>query len=77
MTPSPHPKVQAAYERYARLLETMHRANGWGETRRFAGRSAGLRLERIEKATGTAVTEVTRCSTVSTKSERPNGAMAC
>jgi hypothetical protein len=33
MTPSPHPKVQAAYERYARLLETMHRANGWGETR--------------------------------------------
>jgi len=47
---SAHPKVRAAYERYQKLLATMQRGNRWGEARRFAGRSAGLRLERIEKA---------------------------
>ena len=41
--------VQNARERLTRLQESRGPSR-WGEARRFAGRSAGLYLERLDKA---------------------------
>lgn len=46
-------RIMKAEARVAAVREQMHRANRWGESRRFAGRAAGLRLERLERAQAT------------------------
>ncbi len=45
-----HPRVVAVENRVARIREQMRDACRWGETRRFAGRSAGIRLANLERA---------------------------
>jgi hypothetical protein len=40
-----------AMDRLIRVQQQSHsRQSRWGETRRFAGRSAGIQLDRIDKA---------------------------
>lgn len=39
-----------ANERRTQAYAALNRGDRWGESRRFAGRSAGLRLDRIERA---------------------------
>lgn len=39
-----------ACERRAQAYAALNRGDRWGESRRFAGRSAGLRLDRIARA---------------------------
>lgn len=42
--------VQRARDRLQAAGEALGGGNRWGETRRFAGRSAGVRLERYHRA---------------------------
>ena len=40
-------RIDDLYERLERAHQASARANRWGEARRFAGRAAGNRLEKI------------------------------
>jgi hypothetical protein len=45
-----HPEVIKAQLAITEVQERMLKNNRWGEARRFAGRSAGIRLEQLDKA---------------------------
>lgn len=45
-----NPRVIAANQCLKKAMAAISSNNRWGECRRFAGRSAGLRLERYHKA---------------------------
>ena len=44
------PEVIAAQAKINRIYDEMVRNDRWGESRRFAGKRAGSRLERLDKA---------------------------
>lgn len=45
-----HPTVVAAQERVSIIRQAMTSSNRWGESRRFSGRSAGQRIDRLDRA---------------------------
>ncbi|MEK8023236.1 MAG: hypothetical protein AAB229_05445 [Candidatus Hydrogenedentota bacterium] len=45
-----HPAVVAAQENVSIIGQKMVSSNRWGECRRFSGRGAGLRIERLDRA---------------------------